>query len=312
MKYKKFIRTYTNSYTLAKFFGAIITSVLVASFKYYLSGNFHIEYSEIFQNMGLGLLGWTINTGIVAWLTDYLDIKGFNFSIRQIIYGLDYINTGDEPKDFKPKLYNAMDSDSDSGPSIPLDKGKGVDREMYPPFGQNKDISKGEGLSEDKILDKRTAEEKLAASPVPFEPPMVTWSRYFPGIDPAKPRGTNPGPGFNVPGGVVPIRDDICKHIDYNTNILNQFKKMDLETAIEQRNNNLIFVNVIETKLNYANNALSNVPTIPTTDYEFRLKNQILIDLDQLNRDKVRAEARSILLLSRIQFIEGQIGKKEP
>ena len=54
---------------------------------------------------------------------------------------------------------------------------------------------------------------------------------------------------------------------------------MDLETAIEQRNNNLIFVKVIETKLNFARDALSKVPTIPTTEYEFRLKNQILREM---------------------------------
>jgi hypothetical protein len=113
-----------------------------------------------------------------------------------------------------------------------------------------------------------------------------------------------------VPGGEVPIRDDICQHIDYNAHILNQFKKMDLETAIEQRNNNLIFVRVIETKLDFARNALSKVPTIPTTEYEFKLKNQILRDLDSLAKDKVRAEARATLLSSRIQFIEGQITKK--
>jgi hypothetical protein len=84
---------------------------------------------------------------------------------------------------------------------------------------------------------------------------------------------------------------------------------MDLETAIEQRNNNLLFVRVIEGKLNFANNALEKVPTIPITEYEFRLKNQILRDIDNLKRDKVRAEARATLLASRIEFIEGQINK---
>jgi len=123
------------------------------------------------------------------------------------------------------------------------------------------------------------------------------------------PKKINPGAGFNVPGGEVPIRDEICRHIDYNTHILSQFKKMDLETAIEQRNNNLLFVKVIESKLDFAKNALEKVPTIPTTEYEFRLKNQILKDLDSLSRDKVRAEARATLLTSRIEFIEGKINK---
>jgi len=49
----------------------------------------------------------------------------------------------------------------------------------------------------------------------------------------------NPGAGFNVPGGEVPIRDEICKHIDYNSHILKQFKTMDLEVAMVQRHNNL-------------------------------------------------------------------------
>ena len=35
-----------------------------------------------------------------------------------------------------------------------------------------------------------------------------------------------------------------------------------------------------------------------------KAKNQILKDLDELNRHKVRAEARATLLNSRIQFIE--------
>jgi uncharacterized protein YeeX (DUF496 family) len=84
---------------------------------------------------------------------------------------------------------------------------------------------------------------------------------------------------------------------------------MDLETAIEQRNNNLLFVKVIEGKLSFAKNALEKVPTILTTEYEFRLKNQILRDIDNLNRDKIRAEARATLLTSRIEFINGQINK---
>lgn len=85
---------------------------------------------------------------------------------------------------------------------------------------------------------------------------------------------------------------------------------MDLETAIEQRNNNILMIRVIETKINYANNTMSRIPPIPTTEYEFRLKNQILRDLDSLNRDKIRAEARTTLLTSRIQFIENELNKK--
>jgi len=121
----------------------------------------------------------------------------------------------------------------------------------------------------------------------------------------------NPGPGFNVPGGEVPIRDEICQHIDYNTHILKQFKTMDLEVAIIQRNNNLNMIQFLEQKLAFAQNALTTkVPTIPTTDYQFRLRNKIISDLNDMHSKKVRAEARVTLLNSRIQFIEINMDKK--
>lgn len=310
----KIINFTLNNFTLAKFLGGLFTALIVASLKYYISGNFHIEYCEFWNNVGVAILGWTLNTGIIGWLTEYLGIKGINFNLKQFIYGFDTMNTGNKSsdEDFKPKLYHAMDSGEDSDSSKRLDKGKGVDKEVHPNYDRDVGMTSGDGLGESTPLDKRRTKVKVVLdSPAPTEPHMVTWSKVFPGVDPASilPRRTNPGPGFNVPGGEVPIRDDICQHIDYNTHILNQFKKMDLETAIEQRNNNLIFVKVIETKLNFARDALSKVPTIPTTEYEFRLKNQILRDLDSLARDKVRAEARATLISSRIQFIEGKITK---
>jgi len=85
---------------------------------------------------------------------------------------------------------------------------------------------------------------------------------------------------------------------------------MDLETAIEQRNNNLTFVRVLDNKIAYAQGVYAKIPTIPTTEYEFKLRNQIIRDLEGLNRDKVRSEARATLLTSRIQFIEIQINNQ--
>lgn len=35
----------------------------------------------------------------------------------------------------------------------------------------------------------------------------------------------------------------------------------------------------MQEKLDFANNALTQIPTIPTAEYEFKLKNKILIDL---------------------------------
>lgn len=314
--FTKIINFALNNFTLAKLLGGLFTALVVASLKYYISGSFHIEYSEFWNNVGIAFLGWTLNTGIIGWLTEYLGIKGINLSLRECIYGFDTIKIGDDnyeswPESFKPKLYNAMDSDEEPDSNKSLDKGKGVDRELYPLPNTNPGMANNSLAENEEKYNKSRVKVKVEYTE-PIEPHMVTWSRVFPHLssaDPASilPKRTNPSPGFNVPGGEVPIRDDICRHIDYSTHILSQFKHMDLETAIQQRNNNLIFVRVIETKMDYARKVLSEVPTIPTTQREFNLKNQILRDLDNLSKDKVRAEARATLLSSRIQYIEGQI-----
>lgn len=274
-------------FTLAKFCGAILTVTILASIKYLISGSFHLEYCDFFNNIGLGLLGWTLNTGIIGWLTEYLGIKGINFNLNQFLFGMDTMDLGDKSsvEYIKPKLYNAMDVDPDSDSGEKPDKGKGVDKELHPNYDRNRDVSTGIFVSD-------------------------IGSRVFPGWNPTSvflPKRYNVGPGFNVPGGEVPIRDEICKHIDYNSHILNQFKKMDLETAIQQRNNYLIFVQNLDKKMAYAQSVYIKIPTIPTTEYEFRLKNQIERDLENLNRDKLRSEAKATLLNSRIQFIEAQM-----
>jgi hypothetical protein len=305
-------------FTLAKLLGGLCTALVVATLKFYISGGFHIENSEWGSNVGIAFFAWTLNTSIIALLTDYLGIKGLNFNLKQFIYGFDTMKIGQgyPVEKFKPKLYNAMDSLDESNPSKGLDKGKGLDTEAHSSYSENKDITSlsGEESNKNKRSDNGKNKIKVLLEHIPpVESYRAAWFRAFPGIDPASiffPQRTNPGPGFNVPGGEVPIRDDICKHIDYNTHILSQFKKMDLETAWGQRNNNLMFINILETKLNFARDAFSKIPAIPTTEYEFKLKNKILRDLDKLSLDKIRAEARTTLLTSRIQFIEGKINKE--
>jgi hypothetical protein len=177
-------------------------------------------------------------------------------------------------KDLKAKLYNAMESEQGSEPNKHIDKGKGIDQ------GSNE----GNAESETKPLDKGKGKDRrihrIELGPGHCtEPPFVTLSRVFPGVDPASilfPKTINPGPGFNVPGGEVPLRDEICKFLDYNSHILNQFKKMDLKTAIEQRNNYLKCIEVLNKKTLYAQEILSKVPEIPTNEQEHRLKNKIL------------------------------------
>ena len=197
-----------------------------------------------------------------------------------------------------------MDIDDESDPSRGIDKGKGIDR------GNTESVN--EEQSEAKPFDKGKGIDRtvhpIPVQPVePTEPHMVTWSRVFPGIDPASiifPKTINPGAGFNVPGGDVPLRDDICKHIDYNSHILKQFRTMDLKTAIEQRDNYLRYIEIINHKTTYAQGVLSKQPPVPTNDYQFRLRKQIISDLENLNAQKVRAEGKATLLNSRIEFIE--------
>ena len=83
---------------------------------------------------------------------------------------------------------------------------------------------------------------------------------------------------------------------------------MDLKTAIEQRNNYLKCIEVINQKASYAQDVLSKQPEVPTNDYQYRLRKQILTDLDSLSSQKVRAEAKATLVNSRIEFI--QINRK--
>jgi hypothetical protein len=305
MKYftLQYIKRITNvilfNFTLAKFISAFITITLIALIKYWISGGFILDYNDLFNNIALGLLSWLINTGMIGLLTDYLGIRGINFNLKQFLFGFETMKAtatsnkiGEKQKKISAMINLAMESseDLDMDENRQLNKGKGIDR------------------SEDVPLDKGKQIEPAIA------PPGFIWSQVFPGVDLASiilPKKTNPGPGFNVPGGIVPINDQICQHIDYNTHILSQFKNMSLETAIEQRNNYLAYVKLLEGKLAFAQNALTKVPENPTTDYEFRLRNQILRDLDSMGKVKVRNEARATLLGSRIEFIENRINAEQ-
>lgn len=310
-----FVRKILYSFTLAKLLSAIITCILAAFCKYLYSGGIYIEWGDLFGNFILGLLSWISNACFKDLFSLYLDTKSFN--LHQLLFGLNTHKMGDDVNlgDFKPKLYNPMDIDDDnddnSGKS--LDKGKGVDLESHPNYYGDKNEQKTENTGDNsKLLDK--GKGIIPAMPQATEPPLSIWKKVFPGLDPADvffPKKVNPGPGFNVPGGEVPIRDEICQHIDYNSHILNQFKKMDLETAIEQRNNNLKLIEMMNRKTSFAQDILSKIPETPTTDYDIRLKPKILSDLEELNRNRIRAEARATLLLSRIEFIQIEVNKKK-
>jgi hypothetical protein len=323
----QFLKTKINiilvNFTLAKFIAALITIIFVALIKYYLSGGFKIDNLDIINNIAIGLLSWTINTSMIGWLTDYLGIKGINFNINQFIFGFNTLKIGAEPvylnklNKITNKLYNAMESDNDSDSSHttikPLDKGKGIDRSIDE--SQSKPISKEVDWREAEInrINKWKSinwAEIRAKSITDTEAISLNKDK---GIeDPLfsfLPKRTNPGPGFNVPGGEVPIKDDICKHINYNPYILSQYRNMDLETAIQQRDTYFLHLKVLHNKFMYAQDALTKVPTIPATEFDFKLRNKILSDLEAMNRDKISLEARATLIKSRVEFIENEINK---
>ena len=139
---QKTINTLLVNFTLAKFAGAFVTIILVALIKYIISGNFHIEYCEFWNNVAIGLLSWTINTTTIGWFSDYLGVKGINFNLNQFLYGYDTMGAGASypSKDFKAKLYNAMESEDGYEPSKQIDKGNGINKSSNKIIDLKKDV----------------------------------------------------------------------------------------------------------------------------------------------------------------------------
>jgi hypothetical protein len=367
------------NFTLAKFCGAIITVTTLATIKYLISGNFHFEFCDFWNNVGIGLLGWTINTGIIGWLREYLGIKGINFNFNQLLFGFDTMKVGEinisKPstlEDIKPKLYNAMDNGegSSSGKKSGSSKGSSIDRTRdirfhpYPrdsrravrswTFDEESDKGSNNGYGSDTEMEGGPSNRKVGrklASPTPFgetssntglplnpldkgkgietgnpmqgtldkgkgievnptqEPPFALWRKLHPNLDPITtffPPKTNPGPGFAVPGGEIPIEDAIRPHLR-SVHVVGQFRNMDLETAEQQRYRYWLCLQNMNGKIAFAEQALNKIPATPTNEMEFRLRNQIIRDLEDLHKVKYRSEASMALLGSRIEFIKFHI-----
>lgn len=368
------------NFTMAKFCGAIITVVTLATIKYIISGNFHLEYCDFWNNVGIGLLGWTINTSIIGFLREYLEIKGINFNFKQILFGYETMKVGDtnisKPSSLeeKPKLYNAMenngegsnsgqrsgsnrgsidrsqdirfhpyprnsrravrswnfDDENENGSDTEMEGGpsnrRKIDKKLVSPtsFGENLDksntnmglplntLDKGKGIETDVTMQGTLDKGKDIELPNTIqEPPFAFWRKLFPGLDPIKtffPPKTNPGAGFAIPGGDLPISHEIRSHL-HNGHVVSQFKKMDLETAIQQRNNYGLCAQTMYSQIAFAENAYNKV-AIPTNEHEYRLRNKILEDLERLRKVKVRSEASIVLLNSRIEFIHNEINSQ--
>lgn len=261
---KTLIKTFINiikKITLAKLISVSLSIILISLIKYIIIGKYNYTTQELIPNIFIANLTWLIHISFIPRLSEFLGLKGINFNIYELFFGIrqEKLKLGyDDMKlryKLKDKLYNSMDSTDN--------KGKEVDKGDYKPF----------------------------------DPTSLSIKH------------TNPGPGFNVPGGKVPIRDPICQHIDYNSHYLSQFRSMSLETAMEQRTAYLVHINVINGKLAYARDALLKVPEIPTNEYELKLRNTILKDIDQFSKSKTRTEGRITLINSRIEFIEKEIKK---
>jgi hypothetical protein len=153
---KKTINTLLVNFTLAKFASAFLTIIMVALIKYMVSGNFYIEYCEFWNNVVIGLLGWTTNLSLIDWFSEYLGLKGINFNLNQFLYGYDTMGAGNSStvKDIKAKLYNAMESEQGSEPNKHIDKGKGIEKGS----NEGKDESETKPLDKGKDIDKSSDE----------------------------------------------------------------------------------------------------------------------------------------------------------
>ena len=174
--YRKFKRTLLNCFfllTLDKIIGLIVGVLIMAILKYIISGGFSINWNEFNLNVTLGICGGIIRIFVKESLNEYLNIKGTNYSLYQLLYGLEKQKLGysGDLADFKPKLYNSMDSHGESSKGDYLDKGKGVaidpdrmsldgssDNESTEPY--KNPYLEGEGLSPKDNTDNPTKLDK--------------------------------------------------------------------------------------------------------------------------------------------------------
>jgi len=324
--------------SLDRIFGLVVGVLILASLKYVISGGFSIGWDEFGLNFILGLFSGLTRILVIEYLREYLDVKGINYNVYQLLYGLNKQklgHTGDLGH-FKPKLYNCMDSQSESGKDNYLDKGKGIaidpDRMSLDGNSDNESIERnkntfleGEKSSPQNNTDNPTNIDKGKGIDIFSHPNHPSFkneggpsSIFIPRDNSLGPNPyafvptpkTNPGPGFNVPGGKIPIRDPICQYIQWNSHILRQFRTMDLEVAIEQRNNHIAMQANLKRRLEYANMRLSQLPVIPTNINEANLRRQIQDDLKWAQDNIIESEAKVTMITSRIEFIQIEESKK--
>jgi len=120
--------SFLTNFTLSKFIAGLCTIITVAAVKYGVSGDFTFEFCDFQNNVGIGLLGWTINTGSSGLLTGYLGKN--NLNLYELLFGLDKAKLGGRSYMLeykKPKLYSAMDAGEGSSSGPNYNRGNGQD-----------------------------------------------------------------------------------------------------------------------------------------------------------------------------------------
>lgn len=219
-----------------------------------------------------------------------------DFNLHELLFGFHKIKDGNilyKEKSFN-ELYNSMDPSIND--LVMSDKDKGINKELLPFSDYTNESDSIAGTENKELVQYNT--EALNKDQL---------SKTDPSYVPNLPKRTNPGPGFNVPENEALLQDEIMKYLDYSSHVLNHFKKMDLEVAIEQKINTLRMVETLNFRINFAQDALINkVPTMPNEQKQIILRNKILSDLEGMNLIKSKGEARILLLTSRIEFIENK------
>jgi hypothetical protein len=97
-------------------------------------------------------------------------MKGINFSLKELLFGMDTMKLGAKSTmdDYKSRYYNSMDLDEEPVSGQNLDKGKGIDREAHPNYDENRGVRTTIFGSESQPSDEGNGKEVAPTSKPPF------------------------------------------------------------------------------------------------------------------------------------------------
>lgn len=320
----------------------IITIFMVAIIKYTIHENiFHVTNS--LYDIGFILSTWLISTGIIDFISNMLGIKYINIFNKDKMCVDNYMTIKYKVEDFKIKRFYGMNSnnnitedtnmDTDIDMNDETNMDTNMDNNMSIPKNENLNIlgvyideyrklvtayrkrrmDKELGITGNIFVDRlkerirKLAEGKPNINLVSDHNPWDDTNNKSPStifVESLEIVKTNPGPGFNAPGNDIPLRAEICKHLNYNYSIVRQFKYMNLEKAIEQRNNYITLINTLNSKLENANIILSNLDKILNQEERIFTENNVLFQKKKIIDSRNFNSAKIHLLDARIEFIQ--------